>query len=170
MYLLLWLIPLSTALPPEAETSVTEWNKKVDFAEMEVEASLLLSQYLQINTTNPPGNESDGTQFLSDVLAADGIESKQVAFAPNRASLIAKLPGSGKEGAICLVSHIDVVSAETEAWEHPPFSGRISDNAIWGRGAIDMKGTGAVQLQIFRTLHRLKVPLKRDVVLLALFI
>ena len=87
--------------------------------------------------------------------------------APGRDSLFAKLEGTGNEGALCLLSHIDVVPAEEAAWTHPSNSGAIREDAIWGRGALDMKGTGALQLQVFRMLHRMKVPLDRDVVLIA---
>jgi carboxypeptidase PM20D1 len=40
------------------------------------------------------------------------------------------------------MSHLDVVPGEpgTEAsWTHPPFSGRVADGFIWGRGALDVK-------------------------------
>jgi acetylornithine deacetylase/succinyl-diaminopimelate desuccinylase-like protein len=146
---------------------VQAWIDATDMAAAEVEASLLIAEYLRVDTTNPPGNEAAGAHFLAAQLEADGIPSTLTAFAPGRESLIAKLEGQGDEGALCLLSHIDVVAAEAEAWTHPPQSGILKDGAIWGRGAIDMKGTGALQLQVFRMLHNMKVPLKRDVVLLA---
>jgi acetylornithine deacetylase/succinyl-diaminopimelate desuccinylase-like protein len=156
------------ASPPH----VKAWIDATDFAVEEVEASLVLAEYLRVDTINPPGNESAGAQFLAEQLAADGIESTLTAFSPGRDSLIAKLEGrpaqgQEKEGALCLLSHIDVVEAETDAWIHPPLSGKIDGGFIWGRGAIDMKGTGALQLQVFRMLHQMNIPLKRDVVLLA---
>jgi carboxypeptidase PM20D1 len=43
---------------------------------------------------------------------------------------------------VLLLSHQDVVPAEDEAgWKYPPFSGAIGDGAVWGRGAIDVKGS-----------------------------
>lgn len=34
---------------------------------------------------------------------------------------------------------MDVVPADQEGWEYPPFSGAIADGYVWGRGALDMK-------------------------------
>jgi acetylornithine deacetylase/succinyl-diaminopimelate desuccinylase-like protein len=167
-FLFLWPCIAFGASPPHVQA----WINATDLAAEEVEVSLTLAEYLRVDTINPPGNESAGAQFLADQLAMDGIPSVLSAFEPGRDSLIAKLEGhpeagQTKEGALCLLSHIDVVEAENEAWTHPPLSGKIADGFIWGRGAIDMKGTGALQLQVFRMLHRLNIPLKRDVVLLA---
>ena len=40
---------------------------------------------------------------------------------------------------ILLAGHLDVVPVEQGKWQQPPFSGRIADGFIWGRGAIDNK-------------------------------
>jgi carboxypeptidase PM20D1 len=62
----------------------------------------------------------------------------------NRFSHLYRWPGrkSGLE-PVLLMGHLDVVPVEPEAlhrWSHPPFSGRISDGQIWGRGTLDDKG------------------------------
>ena len=63
---------------------------------------------------------------------------------------------------------MDVVSADASRWESvDPFGGEMKDDHIWGRGAIDMKGTGVLQLYAFLTLARQKIPLDRDVIFLA---
>jgi len=166
------LIFWSLAANAESPAHVEAWLNATDMATEEVEASLLMADYFRVDTTNPPGNERLGAQFLAEQLTIDGIASTLTAFSPGRDSLIAKLEansksGTSKEGALCLLSHIDVVETESSSWTHPPLSGIIKDGFIWGRGAIDMKGTGALQLHVFRMLHRMNVPLKRDVVLLA---
>jgi carboxypeptidase PM20D1 len=45
---------------------------------------------------------------------------------------------------VLLMAHIDVVPVEPgteEHWRYPPFEGRIEEKAIWGRGALDCKGS-----------------------------
>ena len=46
--------------------------------------------------------------------------------------------GEGDE-LVGIIGHLDVVP-EGENWTYPPFSATISDNNIYGRGAIDDKG------------------------------
>ena len=87
--------------------------------------------------------------------------------APGRANLYARIKGDGSRRPIILLSHTDVVVADAERWSVPPFSGEIRDGFIYGRGATDMKGTAAVQTTLMRLLKRQNVPLKRDLILLA---
>ncbi len=67
-------------------------------------------------------------------------------------SLLYRWPGQGKADPIILMSHQDVVEATGE-WKHGPFSGDIDDEGrVWGRGAVDTKGS---LLCIFTALEEL---------------
>ncbi len=125
-----------------------------------------LAEYLRIDTTNPPGNESAGVAFLAAILDAAGIPYETAESAPGRGNLWARLEG-GPEPALVLLHHIDVVSADPRYWEVDPLSGEIRDGYIWGRGALDMKGTGIAQLQAFLALHASGARLNRDVLFIA---
>ena len=140
---------------------MTDWGALGD------ETVELLRRYLQIDTTNPPGNEIAGARFLADVLTREGIESETIEAAPGRASLRARLRGDGSLGGIVLHHHIDVVYADPRYWTVDPFGGVIRDGYLYGRGAIDMKSTGILHLGAVLALKRARVPLKRDLVFLA---
>ena len=60
---------------------------------------------------------------------------------------IARLSGDGIAGPLLLQSHIDVVLANPERWQHPPFSGDLVDGFLWGWGSLDMKGGIAMMLR-----------------------
>jgi acetylornithine deacetylase/succinyl-diaminopimelate desuccinylase-like protein len=129
-----------------------------------------LSRYLQVDTTNPPGNEAAGAAYLGAILANAGLEYEVVESAPGRANLWARLRASDPDQAkpgIVLLHHIDVVSADSNHWDLPPLSGVIRDGFIHGRGAIDTKGLGIMQLQAFLALAQSAAILNRDVVYMA---
>ncbi len=136
-------------------------------AAVQAEAVCLVRQYVQIDTTNPPGNELATARFLADFLQREGIESQIFESAPGRANLYARLKGNGKRRAFMLVHHMDVVPASADEWSTPPFAGALRDGYVWGRGTLDNKGPGIMELLSFVLLKRLQVPLARDVVLLA---
>ncbi|HKW39663.1 MAG TPA: M20/M25/M40 family metallo-hydrolase [Gemmatimonadales bacterium] len=131
------------------------------------EAAALLSQYIAINTTNPPGNELKAATWLQAVLARDGIASQLFEPKPGKANLYARLQGDGSGRPLILLNHMDVVLASPEYWTVDPFSGVERDGYIWGRGALDMKGEAITQLMTLLTLKRARVALKRDVIFLA---
>lgn len=144
------------------------WLDQVDWTRASDEITEVLSGYLAVDTSNPPGNEALGAEYLAQILVAEGIPFSRHAFAPGRENLVARLEGSGEEPPLCLMSHIDVATAEPGRWTQPPFSGLVDDEGyIWGRGAIDMKSVGVLELMTMVWLKRLGVPLRRDVILLA---
>ena len=138
----------------------------MDYARIGDEAIDLLRRYLTIDTTNPPGNEIAGARFLAQVLDGDGIASEIVESAPGRATIRARLAGDGSLGGIVLHHHIDVVYADRRYWTVDPFGGEIRDGYLYGRGALDMKSIGIMQLAAVLAIKRARVPLTRDLVLL----
>ncbi len=143
----------------------------VDWGAVRDRTAELLSGYLRIDTTNPPGRELPGARYLADFLEKEGIETRILVSEPGRGNLIARLPatapGARAGGPILLLSHIDVVPADPRDWKVPPFSGAIRDGAVHGRGALDDKGHGAVQAMALALLARHGGPRHREVILAA---
>jgi len=139
----------------------------IDWGRLGDEAVGLLQRYLALDTTNPPGNEIAGARFLADVLAAEGVASETVESTPGRANLTARLGGDGSLGGVVLHHHIDVVYADRRYWTVDPFGGVIADGYLYGRGALDMKSTGILQLVALLAIKRAGVRLRRDLILLA---
>ncbi len=134
---------------------------------MEHESVRLLSEYLRINTTNPPGNEDKAVDFFAGIFYEAGIEYKIYQSPEGRQSIRAILPGSGEKGAVILLNHMDVVPANADEWSFDPFCGEIKDGFIRGRGALDMKGQGIMELVSFLELKREAAKLSRDLIFLA---
>lgn len=144
--------------------------KPIDWAALDSEAVHTLSSYLQVNTTNPPGNEIGAIKFLKAILEKEGFAVQVLDTAElggTRGNLYARLKGNGSKKAIALVNHMDVVPAVASYWTQDPFSGAIKDGYIWGRGALDMKGIGIVQLYAMIALKRSGAVLDRDIVFIA---
>lgn len=140
--------------------------KAVDFASAGDEAAKLLSAYIKVDTTVPPGNEERGAKYLESVFKDNGIEARLFETAPGRACIYARLKGSGKQRPIVLLNHIDVVPAQADEWKQPPFSGKIVDGELWGRGALDMKGMAIAELECMLLLKRNGAKLDRDIIFL----
>jgi len=135
------------------------------------EAEDAFLKYLRIDTTNPPGHETAGARFLQQLLAREGIETQLVGSDPERQSLYARLRvgPSGKIGekALLLLHHIDVVPAPASEWTKPAFAGLKTNGYLWGRGALDIKSLGIAEAMAMIELKRRAVPLRRDVIYLA---
>jgi acetylornithine deacetylase/succinyl-diaminopimelate desuccinylase-like protein len=139
-----------------------------DWKQIEADALKTLGAYVRINTSNPPGDVTKAADFVVDLLRHEGIDVKRYESGPGRSIVLARLKGNGSGGkALLLEHHMDVVPADASRWARDPFSAEIADGKLWGRGSIDMKGIGVTQLYAFILLHRFRVPLTRDVLLMA---
>jgi acetylornithine deacetylase/succinyl-diaminopimelate desuccinylase-like protein len=108
------------------------------------------SDLIQFDTTNHgggDGRERPAAEYVAASLAAAGIEPLLLEKAPGRTNVVARVPGTEPHrGALLVHGHLDVVPADPARWRRPPFSGDVHDGMVWGRGAIDMKGTVAMIL------------------------
>ncbi len=132
--------------------------------ELTEHAFTLCQRLLQIDTTNPPGNEIEAAELLAEELSGAGLEPTVLQSAPGRGNVVARIRGTGEEAPLLLTAHLDVVEADPTRWEHPPFCGEVHDGCLWGRGAIDMKNMAAMSAAIITRLAREGIKPKRDLI------
>lgn len=131
---------------------------------MDNEVSLICSNLIRFDTTNPGRGERPAAEYVAGLLAEAGIEPVVFESAERRTSVVARIPGETPE-ALLIHGHLDVVPAEPADWRIHPFSGEITGGCVWGRGAVDMKGTLSMTLALVRDWARRGVRPRRDVVL-----
>jgi acetylornithine deacetylase/succinyl-diaminopimelate desuccinylase-like protein len=132
------------------------------------ETARLLSELIQVDTSNPPGNEGALAALLKTKFEPLGFEIDIVPTPQEgKAHFIARLRGDGSKRPVLLAAHADVVGVEREKWSFDPFGGEIQDGFVFGRGALDFKGGVAVFAQAVMMLAKNNVPLARDVIFLS---
>ncbi len=139
----------------------------IDWDEVGEEAIDHLVNLVQINTSNPPGNETAAANYLKAALAAEGINSELFALDPERANLVARIRGNGSKRPILIMGHTDVVGVQAEKWTEDPFGGLRKDGWIYGRGTLDDKDNVTAGLMLMILLKRHGVELDRDIIFLA---
>ncbi len=135
--------------------------------EIEEEVTILLSDLIRINTTNPPGNETEAAKYLAENMGKEGFKCELFESAPGRGSMVTRLKGTGGKPNLLLLSHLDVVAATPKEWSVDPFGGIVKDGFVWGRGALDMKCMTAMEVMVMKLLRRNNVKLRGDVILAA---
>jgi acetylornithine deacetylase/succinyl-diaminopimelate desuccinylase-like protein len=118
------------------------------------EVTELLQELIRIDTTNPPGNETPAAELLRDYLGDAGVSCELYSKIPERANLVARIPGRGDGPTLLFLSHTDVVLADASEWSADPFGGELRDGEVWGRGALDMKGQVAAEAVAIASLAR----------------
>jgi acetylornithine deacetylase/succinyl-diaminopimelate desuccinylase-like protein len=118
------------------------------------EAVELLRELIRADTVNPPGNETRAAELLRAYLEDSGVECELYNKVPERANLLARLPGRAGGPTLMLLSHTDTVRADPEEWSVDPWSGELRDDQVWGRGALDMKSQVAASAVAIATLAR----------------
>jgi acetylornithine deacetylase/succinyl-diaminopimelate desuccinylase-like protein len=114
----------------------------------------LLQRLIRLQTVNPPGNETFAAELLREYLEANGVHCDLYAKVPERANLVARIPGRGEGPRLLFLSHTDTVLADAAEWQVDPWSGDVRDGHVWGRGALDMKGQVAASAVALASLAR----------------
>ena len=154
------LAVVAALVPTWGEAQSPDWNA------VNREAEATLADLIRLDTSQPAGNEILAARYLQNKLEAEGIASRIFESAPGRASIVARVKGNGSKKPLLLLGHLDVVAVEAEQWSFDPFAGVVKDGKIFGRGAADDKGVVAGAFQVLLELHRLRIPVDRDVIFL----
>jgi acetylornithine deacetylase/succinyl-diaminopimelate desuccinylase-like protein len=131
------------------------------------EAIQHLQEYIRIETVNPPGNEIEGAKFFKKIFDHEAIPCQIFEPSPGRGNLLAVLKGNGKKRALLLLNHMDVVPVEKDRWTVDPFGGVIQNGYLYGRGALDDKSMGILEMMTLLILKRENIPLERDILFFA---
>ncbi len=150
-----------------AGSAAAQQTYLVDWDEVTEESIEHLVNLIRIDTSNPPGNETQVVNYLRTTLAADGIDSQVYALEKERANLVARLKGNGSKRPLLIMGHTDVVGVQADKWYADPFSGLRQDGFIYGRGTLDDKDNVAAGLMVMMLLKRYDVELDRDIIFLA---
>ncbi|WP_043639115.1 M20/M25/M40 family metallo-hydrolase [Nonomuraea candida] len=124
----------------------------------------ICSDLIRFDTTNPGSGERPAAEYVATLLADAGLEPVVFESAPKRTTVVARIDGDSPD-ALLVHGHLDVVPADPSEWRMHPFSGEITDGCVYGRGAVDMKGSCAMTLSaVLGMLARGERP-RRDLVL-----
>lgn len=147
----------------------------IDWDAITDEATRLLSDFIRIDTSNPPGREKAACDWLEGLFRAEGIDditfydaSDDREIGAERMNMTATMKGDGTKAPLILLNHTDVVPVERQYWDFEPFSGAVVDGVIYGRGALDMKSMNIMELMAMFIIKRNGVPHTRDIVYMAL--
>ena len=108
----------------------------------------LAQRLVRIDSVNPslvPGaaGEAALAHFVAGFLENRGVDVELRDAQPRRPNVMARIAGTGGGPSLLLCCHLDTVSVEGMS---DPFSGRIEDGRLVGRGAQDVKGGLAAML------------------------
>jgi acetylornithine deacetylase/succinyl-diaminopimelate desuccinylase-like protein len=134
------------------------------------EVAAIASDLIRIDTTNPGDHSGPGeraaAEHVAGLLAEVGLEPAVLESHPKRTSVVARIEGEDPDRPALLIhGHLDVVPADPDDWRVHPFSGEVSGDCVWGRGAVDMKDMDAMTLAVIRERLREGRRPARDVVL-----
>jgi len=124
----------------------------------------LLQKVIQIESTNPPGNEINLARWLADYFVKVGVEAELLEYEGKHANLVVRLQESGKGPALIFSAHMDTVPAGEVPWVFPPFSGTLHEGKIYGRGAADMKSGLAAMTEAAVILAQSEISLGGDLI------
>ncbi|WP_144462096.1 M20 family metallopeptidase [Siminovitchia fortis] len=131
-----------------------------------MDAVRFLQEMIQIDSSNPPGNEDKVSKMLAERCESAGIPYKITQVEPGRSNFEIRLKGES-DGKLIFCGHMDTVLPGEQPWTYSPFSGEIVGDKLYGRGASDMKSGLAAMYLAVESLFKEGRKLPKEIVFLA---
>ncbi|HLH44249.1 MAG TPA: M20/M25/M40 family metallo-hydrolase [Bryobacteraceae bacterium] len=147
--------------------SASVWAASDDNRSLGDRTRQYLADLLRIDSSNPPGNETQVAQYLKQAVEAFGISGELLGGDPKRLNFVARLRGDGKGRPLLLFAHSDVAPADRQQWTINPFGGELRGGFIYGRGATDAKNLLAAHMAVMVEIKRRNLKLSRDLILVS---
>ena len=128
----------------------------------------LLVALVRINSINPslvPGapGEAEIGAYVRGIMQQVGLQVHTLEPEPGRISVVGRLPG-GDGRSLMINAHYDTVGVDGMS---DPFSAKVRDGKLYGRGAYDMKGSLAAQIGAAKALIDAGLTLGGDLLIAA---
>jgi carboxypeptidase PM20D1 len=109
-------------------------------------AHAVLQDYIKLKSES--GHEKEAGLFMEKVARNMGFYTTIFSDSDSSYNFCASiLPLNSNLKSVVLLNHIDVVKAtDNTDWIHPPYSGKLINDTLYGRGTLDMKGLAVMQL------------------------
>lgn len=136
------LVVRAFSFKPRPQTAVQQTEVEIDSEK----AAAGLSEMLRCKTiSHPDPSLDDDSEFLKFEMLLPSLFPNVFRTCQyerlNSRALMFRWKGKTDAAPIVFMSHFDVVSVNEDEWTRPAFEGLIEDGEIWGRGALDTKGT-----------------------------
>jgi acetylornithine deacetylase/succinyl-diaminopimelate desuccinylase-like protein len=125
-------------------------------------------ELIEINTTESIGSVTAAAEAMAARLRSAGFPAEDVQIlgpTERKKNLVARLHGTGAQGPILLIGHLDVVEAPRLEWSTDPFKLIERGGYFYGRGTSDMKDGDAILVTTLIRLKREGYRPDRDVIL-----
>lgn len=128
----------------------------------------IFAELIELNTTHAQGSTVAARAIERRLLEGGFDRSDITVIAPTRhpdkANVVVRYRGTGRERPVLLLGHLDVVEAKPEDWSFDPFKLTEKDGWYYGRGTMDMKSGDAALIESFIRLKREKFVPDRDLI------
>ncbi|MFC2028817.1 ArgE/DapE family deacylase [Chloroflexota bacterium] len=126
-----------------------------------------INPYIDINLKDERiGGETKVNAYLKPVMESFGLQTDMWEEEPGRANLVGVCKGSGGGKSLIFNGHVDTVApGPLDLWDvAEPYSGKVIDGRIYGRGAVDMKGADVAAIYALKALLKAGYTPKGDVI------